>query len=202
MICTTWPFLPFTCRLLFIMSTQKLVVSCQAHPYYLYSLIIFIFNYFGQFLFNHFLIWQTVKLNYLMFAVCRKCDLKTLYHNVFSLRANNFWLVTAANSLRSFFLVRFTWMVSGLGTKYEAGKKAACDITPPSPPPAPAPPKKARKQSQFQSKSHVMKKPEPAKNHRLRPCIWILTHMQISFAKTRETGSFYALLGFVFLISA
>lgn len=142
MICTTWPFLPFTCRLLFIMSTQKLVVSCQAHPYYLYSLIIFIFNYFGQFLFNHFLIWQTVKLNYLMFAVCRKCDLKTLYHNVFSLRANNFWLVTAATSLRSFFLVRFTWMVSGLGTKYEAFKKAACDITPPSRPPPPPPQKR------------------------------------------------------------
>ena len=60
-IYTTWPSFPFTCRLLFIISTHKLVVSRN----FLSNK-----NCFELFLSAHFLFWEILNLN-LTFVVCR-----------------------------------------------------------------------------------------------------------------------------------
>ena len=66
-ICTTWPSFPFTCRLLLIISTHKLVVlpNFFAHK-----------NSFELFFSAYFLFWEILNLN-LTFAVYVKLKLST-----------------------------------------------------------------------------------------------------------------------------
>ena len=59
-ICATWPSFPFTCRLLFIISTHILVVS---RNFFIHK------NCFELFLSAHFLFWDILNVN-LTFAVC------------------------------------------------------------------------------------------------------------------------------------
>ena len=62
-ICTTWPSFPFTSCLLFIISSHKLVVSCN---FSIHKNNIC----FELFLSAHSLFWEILNLN-LMFDICR-----------------------------------------------------------------------------------------------------------------------------------
>ena len=68
-ICTTWPSFLITCRLLFIISTPEVVVSCN---FFIHK------NCFELFLSANFLYWEILNLK-LTIAVCRIHEAETLF---------------------------------------------------------------------------------------------------------------------------